>query len=128
MLRPKKMKPGDDIYESISKGISWYDKMILVCSQESLSESWWVDRELDRVLTKERDLFKERGKRINLLIPITIDDYVFKWDGAKAEEVRRYVIGDFKDWQDDAKFEKALNDLVHALNADRPDVKPKSLL
>lgn len=124
----KKMKPGDDIYESISKGISWYDKMILVCSQESLSESWWVDRELDRVLTKERDLFKERGKRINLLIPITIDDYVFKWDGAKAEEVRRYVIGDFKDWQDDAKFEKALNDLVHALNADRPDVKPKSLL
>ena len=124
----KKMKPGDDIYESISKGIAWYDKMILVCSKESLSESWWVDRELDRVLKKERDLFKERGKRINLLIPIAIDDHVFKWDGAKAEEVRRYVVGDFKDWQDDAKFEKALNDLIHALNAERPDVKPKSLL
>lgn len=124
----KKMKPGDDIYESISKGITWYDKMILVCSKESLLESWWVDRELDRILKKERDLFKERGHRINLLIPIAIDDHIFKWDGAKAEEVRRYVIGDFKDWQDDAKFEKALNDLVHALNADRPDVKPKSLL
>ena len=124
----KKMKPGDDIYESISKGISLYDKMILVCSKESLSESWWVDRELDRILKKERDLFKERGHRINLLIPITIDDFIFSWDGAKAEEVRRYVVGDFKDWQDEAKFEKALNDLIHALNADRPDVKPKSLL
>ena len=124
----KKLKPGDDIYESISKGIEYYDKMILVCSKESLSESWWVDRELDRVLKKERVLSKERGKRINLLIPITIDDYVFSWDGAKAEEVRRYIIGDFKDWQDDAKFEKTLNDLIHALNADRPNVKPKSLL
>lgn len=124
----KKMKPGDDIYESISKGIGLYDKMILVCSKESLAESWWVDRELDRILKKERDLFKERGQRINLLIPITLDDFVFSWDGAKAEEVRRYVVGDFRDWQDETKFEKALNDLIRALNADRPDVKPKSLL
>ncbi len=124
----KKMKPGDDLYESISKGITNYDKMILVCSKESLSESWWVDRELDRILEKERGLSKERGKRINLLIPITIDDFIIQWDGAKGAEVRRYVVGDFKEWEDDAKFEKALNDLVHALNVDRLDVKPKSFL
>ncbi len=124
----KKMKPGDDLYESISKGIQYYDKMILVCSKESLTESWWVDRELDRVLKKERELFKERGQRINLLIPITIDDYVFSWNGAKGEEVRRYVIGDFKQWQDETKFEKALNDLIHALNVERPDIKPPSFL
>lgn len=124
----KKMKPGDGIYESLSKGIEYYDKMILVCSKESLSESWWVDRELDRVLAKERQLQKERGERINLLIPITIDDFVYSWNGAKAEEIRRYVIGDFREWQDEMKFEKALNELVYALNVDRPDIKPPSFL
>ncbi len=103
--------------------------MILVCSKESLTESWWVDREIDRVLAKERDLSKEIGKRVNLLIPIRIDDFVFQWDGAKKEvEVKRYMIGDFTNWEDDAAFEKALNDLIHALNPDRPDVKPVSYL
>lgn len=124
----KKMKPGDEILESLSRGIAHYDKMILVCSKESLSESWWVDREIDRVLKKERDLFKERKEKIPLLIPITIDDYVFDWPGAKGEEVRRYMIGDFRDWQNEAHFEKALNELIQALHVDRPDVKPPSYL
>lgn len=124
----KKMKPGDDIYESISNGIAHYDKMLIICSKESLSESWWVDRELDRVLKKERELFKEQGKRINLLIPITIDDYVYSWDGPKAEEIRRYVIGDFRNWQDDTKFETSFKQLLGALSVHRPDVKPPSYL
>ncbi|NUQ23087.1 MAG: toll/interleukin-1 receptor domain-containing protein [Saprospiraceae bacterium] len=122
-LDEMKMKPGDDLFESITKGIQDYDKMILVCSKESLTESWWVDRELDRVFAKERELFKKHGKRINLLIPITVDDYIFEWKGAKAEEVRRYIIGDFRP---EADFEKSLNDLVHALHVERPDVKPPS--
>jgi hypothetical protein len=101
--------------------------MILVCSKNSLN-SWWVDRELDRVFKKERNLQKEEGQHIDLLIPITIDDTIYKWDGPKAEEVQRYVIGDFRNWQDDAAFEKALNDLIHALNVDRPEIKPPSFL
>jgi uncharacterized protein YjbI with pentapeptide repeats len=124
----KKIKPGDDFYESLSKGIEYFDKMILVCSKASLTESWWVDREIDRVLAKERELMKVRGKRINLLIPITVDDYVFEWDGAKKEEIKRYLIGDFREWKDEEKFEKALTDLLHALNVDRPNIKPKSHL
>ncbi len=124
----KKMKPGDDIYESLSRGIKVYDKMILVCSRQSLKESWWVDREIDRILAKERLLKKERGKRINLLIPIRIDDHIFDWDGAKGEEVRRYIIGDFRDWQDEAKFQKALNELVASLNVDRGEDAPPSFL
>jgi uncharacterized protein YjbI with pentapeptide repeats len=124
----KKIRPGDDFYESLSQGIEYYDKMILVCSKASLSESWWVDREIDRVLAKERELMKERGKRINLLIPIMVDNFVFEWEGAKKEEIRRYRIGDFREWKDEGKFESALNDLLHALNVDRPDIKPKSHL
>lgn len=124
----KKFKPGDNLYESVSKGIENYDKMILVCSKDSLTESWWVDREIDRVLAKEKDLFNEIGESVHLLIPITIDDYVFQWKGAKKEDIKRYMIGNFKNWEDDIAFEKALNDLIHALNPDRSDIKPVSYL
>ena len=124
----KKLKPGDDFYESLSKGIEHYDKMVLVCSKESL-ESWWVDREIDRVLAKESELMKERGKRIILLIPIMIDDFIFEWKGAKKEEIKRYLIGDFREWENEEKFEKALTNLIlRALNVDRPDIKPPSYL
>jgi hypothetical protein len=114
--------------ESISSGIDLYDKTIIVCSTESLSESWWVDRELDRILKKERDLFKQNKKHIHILVPITIDDFVFKWDGSKSEEIRRYLIGDFREWENDQRFELAVSNLITALNVDRPQLKPPSYL
>lgn len=123
----KKMKPGDDIFISLSRGIELYDKTILVCSEESLN-SWWVDQELELVFEKERNLQKEVGEKIGLLIPITIDDHIFTWKDGKRMAIKRRIIGDFRNWQDDTAFEKALNDLIHALNADRPEVKPVSHL
>lgn len=39
-----------------------------------------------------------------------------------------YLIIIFKDWQDDAKFEKALDALVAALNADRGEERVVSYL
>ncbi|MBC7774513.1 MAG: toll/interleukin-1 receptor domain-containing protein [Phycisphaerae bacterium] len=123
----KNMKPGDEITERLTRGIDLYDKMLLVCSKESL-ESPWVDRELNRILRKEDKHFTEQKRKVNLLIPITIDDHVFQWDGAKADDVRRYIIGDFRDWQDNTKFEKALEGLIHALNVDRVEDVPKSYL
>ena len=124
----KKLKPGDEILESVSKGIDHYDKMILVCSRESLSESWWVNQEIDRLLKKERELFTTRGEKIHLLIPITLDDYVFQWKDAKGEDIRRYTIGDFKEWQNKNKFEQALISLIQALHIDKPYIKPPSFL
>lgn len=123
----KKLKPGDEIFNSLSRGIELYDKTILVCSRHSLS-SWWVDQELEMVMEKERTLQKEIGEKIGLLIPITIDDYIFTWQDGKRMAIKNRIIGDFSNWQDDAAFEKALNDLIHALNADRPEVKPVSKL
>lgn len=116
----KKMKPGDDILDSIDEGISTYDKMILVCSKESL-ESWWVEEELDRVFEKERKYRKEQGKKLRLLIPLTIDDALFKSDESRPKSIRKRMVGDFKDWKDDGKFNKALNQLIEALNIDRRD-------
>jgi hypothetical protein len=123
----KKMKPGGDIFTSLSRGIELYDKTILVCSQDSLN-SWWVDQELELVFEKERNLQKEVGEKIGLLIPIRIDDHIDTWNNGKRMAIKQRFIGDFRNWQDDTAFEKVLNDLIHSLNADRPEVKPESHL
>ena len=123
----KKMKPGDVIIDSIDKAINVYDKMVLVCSEESL-KSWWVEQEMRRIFEKERRYQKEHGKKFRLLIPITIDDAIYDIDMPLARSIREHVIGDFREWEDEDKFEKAVNDLIAALNADRKEDDPGSFL
>ena len=101
--------------------------MILVCSKESL-DSWWVDQEMNRIFKKEREYQRAKGVKLNLLIPITIDDEIRKWKGAKAESIRDKFIGDFTAWEDEEEFEKALNKLIEALNVDRENDTPLSYL
>ena len=122
-----KLKPGDDILDSIDKGITTFDKMILVCSKDSLN-SWWVEEELERIFEKERRFRKEHGKKFKLLIPITIDDSIFKSKEAISRSIRKRSIGDFQEWGDEEKFDKALNDLIAALNVDRGGNDPISFL
>ncbi len=123
----KKIKPGDEMFTALGRGIEHYDKTILVCSEASLS-SWWVDHELEMVFDKERALQKEIGEKFGLLIPITIDDHIFKWTDGKRMAIEKRNIGDFRNWEDEGAFEKALEGLMVALNVDRPDVKPVSHL
>lgn len=126
-LDEKKMKPGDIIYDSIADAIKHYDKLILVCSENAL-KSWWVEKELERVYEKERQMQKQHGKKFRLVIPIRIDDQILSTEGDIFDTLRNSMIGDFTAWRDDSKFEKAVKDLVDALNASRPDIKPPSLL
>jgi uncharacterized protein YjbI with pentapeptide repeats len=123
----KQLMPGDGIFEGITKGINVYDKMILVCSKDSLN-SWWVNQEMNRILKKEREYQKVNDRKMNLLIPITIDDEIYNWDGAKAESIKDKVIGDFREWKDDIKFEESLNQLIEALNVDRGNESISSYL
>ena len=124
----KKMKPGDIITEHIHRGITLYDKMILVCSREALN-SWWIGEELEGIYEKERRLQKERGEKFNLLIPITIDDAIHESDSSMARFIKRKrIIGDFRQWQDKEQFNKALQQLIQALNADRKDESVQSKL
>ncbi|MCB0534864.1 MAG: toll/interleukin-1 receptor domain-containing protein [Saprospiraceae bacterium] len=126
-LDEKKMKPGDNIHDSISEGIKYYDKLLLVCSENSLN-SWWVEKELEKVYEKEREMQKDRGKKFRLVIPIRIDDNILKCRDGILATVKSSVIGDFTKWRNESEFDKALKELVDALNANRPDIQPPSLL
>ncbi|MEO1437774.1 MAG: toll/interleukin-1 receptor domain-containing protein [Bacteroidota bacterium] len=121
----KQMKPGDKIHRAIVDGINTYDKMILVCSKESLN-SWWVETEFENIMNKEWQYQKDNETFQSLLIPITIDVAVFNGNCPKHLEtkIQSYKIGDFRNWQDETAFNEALNKLVAALNADRNDHPP----
>ncbi len=123
----KKIKPGDFIREEIHRGISLYDKMILICSKESLS-SWWVEQEIDRYEEKERAYWKQHGEKISLIIPITIDDEVFTSNNAVAPNLRKRNIADFRNWKDENANKKAFEKLLAALNVNSGGIEPKSFL
>ncbi len=114
----KSLKPGDHLETSISKGISMYDKAILICSENSLN-SWWVNRELDRVLDKEHFYYKSSIEKKHILIPVKIDQYIHTWENSRKSDIEKYVIGDFINWNETGQFNKAVDLLIEALNVDR---------
>jgi uncharacterized protein YjbI with pentapeptide repeats len=116
-LDEHQMRPGDDIYEEIDRGIRFWDKVLLCCSQASLS-SWWVDNEINKAFEKERRLMKERGAKVLALIPLNLDGFLFKWTSGKAEEVKARLAADFTGWKRSHKrFERAFEQVVEALRA-----------
>lgn len=73
----KDLLPGDDLHLEINRGIRLYDKLILVCSVNSLKASWWVDTEITAAMEKEQALMRERGEKVLALIPVDLDGYLF---------------------------------------------------
>jgi hypothetical protein len=122
--------PSDDIYEQVDRGIKLCDKVLLCCSESSLS-SWWVDKEINSAFQKEQKLMRGRKEKVRALIPLNLDGHLFQWENGKADEVKIRMTADFTGWEkDNDKFETSFCRLVKALTTkDRGrESPPKSMI
>ncbi len=106
---------GDNIYEDIDCATHFWDKVVLCCSKEALN-SWWIDSMIDRTLEKELQLSQVHGHRIDILLPIALDDSLEHCDRHKAQQLRNRLIASFSGWEKDNNlFDVRVADVAAAL-------------
>lgn len=108
---------GRSLIQQIDEAIRKHDKVILICSKDSLN-SPAVLREVDRALEKE-DALQRAGNYNKVLFPISIDDYVYNWKHYREADVRNAYISDFRNWTDPESYNKALDRLIRDLQAEK---------
>jgi len=116
---PESATVGERIANEVFRRIQEHDRVLLVCSRESLNRAGVVN-EIQETLDREA-----RDGGATYLLPIMLDDYVLKdWRKTHpelAERVGRRIIGDFrKTKRDRAAFDKAIARVVEALQVRRP--------
>lgn len=119
-LDKHEVDPGDDVLERINEGVRLWDKVLLLCSKQSL-KSHWVRREVERAFQKEKELEDRHGKRILCIIPIDLDGYLFSrhCKFKFASDLRERHAAKFDGWRDDESvFDAQLQRVVKALRSD----------
>ena len=119
---PEQILPGQGIDAEIEYGIRYWDKVLFCCSESSLTEKWWVDFEKDKALKKERDLQRQRGQKVGVLIPLNLDGYLFsdKFDTHEHRSIfEMRLAADFVGWKNDMdKFNREVQKVIRALRTD----------
>ena len=110
---PENARWGEPVWSEIDRSIKLYDKLVVVCSKNSL-QSGPVLREIERALNRED------CERKNILFPITLDNYIFdEWEHPRRVDVLAKVVGDFRGWSRSAeKYNAAFKKLLKALKAE----------
>ncbi len=111
-------KIGRTLMRSIDEAVRLYDKLIVICSEESLC-SPPVIREIERALQKE-DALARQGKEPEVLFPLRLDDYIFDtWDHYRKADVIQKNVGDFRRWNDHDAYQQSFDRLLRDLKATR---------
>lgn len=107
---PHDLKTGDKLRTQIYKAVQTQDKLLLILSEYAF-KSDWVEREVELAFERER----QPPKRL-VLFPIRLDDVVMRSTTDWAGDIRRIrFIGDFRQWQDDVVYQRALHRLLRDL-------------
>ncbi len=104
------MTIGAKILDSVVEAIRRHDKVLLCCSEASLT-SPFVDDEISTAIEKEREL----GQLV--LMPLNLDGYLFEgWRSGHAPRIRERLAADFVAWENDStKLNQQVGRLVRAL-------------
>ena len=111
---PETARVGRRIGDEVHSRIHEHDRVILVCSRDSLDRPG-VRNEIQETFDREA-----RDGGAAYLLPIRLDDYVLRgWADQLAERVRGRVVADFSDaMTDDRAFDKAMHRLLAELRRD----------
>ena len=111
--------PGTRIHRETRAGIREYDRVILICSENSLSRPG-VLAEIKHTLGRE-----EKAGGAELLIPVAVDRFVYDWAPERAPEIAEAIqergIADFTNPN---RFSDSLAKLLTALEK-RPETVPE---
>lgn len=92
---PEHAIAGEKLHRMMRRGVNTHDRVILICSKQSLNRKG-VLNEIEEVLAREA---RDGGE--NYLIPIRLDDFIFTdWKPSRpdiAQTIRDRVIADFSD-------------------------------
>lgn len=111
---PEHSVPGKRLHRAMHEGIAGHDRMVLICSRDSLDRDG-VQFELDQTLAREA-----REKKSEYLLPVVLDDYLFDgWNPPSATHlhaVRERIAADFRGAdRDPDRFDAGLLKLIAAL-------------
>jgi hypothetical protein len=109
--------PGQKLHEVMRRGVQEHDRVLLICSKNSLARPG-VTNEIEKVLEREA---REGGSAI--LIPITIDDYLFNgwWptdvrEATLKQEITNRVVADYRNAEaSPIEFENAMARVVNSV-------------
>lgn len=112
---PKDSVPGKTIHRHLRQQLNDFDKVILVCSRNSLNRPG-VLNEIEETLRKEA-----RCGGQECLIPVAIDNFLFEeWKPANGQDdlkktILDRVVADFRGLSDDTEFVQAVQRILSAL-------------